>query len=149
MDLKPGTPSKPSKSTPSSSAPAPTAASKTPRRAKVVDGYHVATTVRAMVVPGSQAVKHQAESEGLDRIFKTAGFEWREPGCSMCLGMNPDILSQASGVHRQAPQTSKAARAEEAAPPPQPAMAAAAAITATSPTSAPGSSIKRLLAPSF
>jgi 3-isopropylmalate/(R)-2-methylmalate dehydratase large subunit len=61
--------------------------------AKVVDGYHVATTVRAMVVPGSQAVKHQAEAEGLDRIFKTAGFEWREPGCSMCLGMNPDILS--------------------------------------------------------
>jgi 3-isopropylmalate/(R)-2-methylmalate dehydratase large subunit len=61
--------------------------------AKVVDGYHVATTVRAMVVPGSQAVKHQAEAEGLDRIFKSAGFEWREPGCSMCLGMNPDILS--------------------------------------------------------
>jgi 3-isopropylmalate/(R)-2-methylmalate dehydratase large subunit len=60
--------------------------------AKVVDGYHVATTVRAMVVPGSQAVKHQAEEEGLDTIFKTAGFEWREPGCSMCLGMNPDIL---------------------------------------------------------
>ncbi len=61
--------------------------------AKIVDGYHVATTVRAMVVPGSQAVKHQAESEGLDHIFKSAGFEWREPGCSMCLGMNPDILS--------------------------------------------------------
>ncbi|MGA8939881.1 MAG: 3-isopropylmalate dehydratase large subunit [Acidobacteriaceae bacterium] len=61
--------------------------------AKVVDGYHVATTVRAMVVPGSQAVKAQAEEEGLDRIFTTAGFEWREPGCSMCLGMNPDILS--------------------------------------------------------
>ncbi|MGA7159093.1 MAG: 3-isopropylmalate dehydratase large subunit [Acidobacteriaceae bacterium] len=60
--------------------------------AKVVDGYHVATTVRAMVVPGSQAVKAQAEEEGLDRIFTTAGFEWREPGCSMCLGMNPDIL---------------------------------------------------------
>jgi 3-isopropylmalate/(R)-2-methylmalate dehydratase large subunit len=60
--------------------------------AKVVDGYHVATTVRAMVVPGSQAVKHQAEAEGLDTIFKSAGFEWREPGCSMCLGMNPDIL---------------------------------------------------------
>ena len=60
--------------------------------AKVVSGYHVATTVRAMVVPGSQAVKHQAEQEGLDTIFKTAGFEWREPGCSMCLGMNPDIL---------------------------------------------------------
>ena len=60
--------------------------------AKVVDGYHVAAKVRAMVVPGSQAVKHQAEAEGLDRIFKSAGFEWREPGCSMCLGMNPDIL---------------------------------------------------------
>jgi 3-isopropylmalate/(R)-2-methylmalate dehydratase large subunit len=60
--------------------------------AKVVKGHHVATKVRALVVPGSQAVKRQAESEGLDAIFKTAGFEWREPGCSMCLGMNPDIL---------------------------------------------------------
>jgi 3-isopropylmalate/(R)-2-methylmalate dehydratase large subunit len=45
-----------------------------------------------MVVPGSQHVKKQAEEEGLDRIFRAAGFEWREPGCSMCLGMNPDIL---------------------------------------------------------
>jgi 3-isopropylmalate/(R)-2-methylmalate dehydratase large subunit len=61
--------------------------------AAVVRGYHVATAVRAMVVPGSQAVKAQAESEGLDRIFKEAGFDWREPGCSMCLAMNPDILS--------------------------------------------------------
>jgi 3-isopropylmalate/(R)-2-methylmalate dehydratase large subunit len=61
--------------------------------AKIVDGYHVATTVRAMVVPGSQSVKHQAEAEGLDHIFREAGFEWREPGCSMCLGMNPDILA--------------------------------------------------------
>jgi 3-isopropylmalate/(R)-2-methylmalate dehydratase large subunit len=61
--------------------------------AKIVDGYHVATTVRAMVVPGSQAVKRQAETEGLDKVFTTAGFEWREPGCSMCLGMNPDILA--------------------------------------------------------
>jgi 3-isopropylmalate/(R)-2-methylmalate dehydratase large subunit len=60
--------------------------------AKVVRGHRVATTVRAMVVPGSQKVKHQAEEEGLDDIFKSAGFEWREPGCSMCLGMNPDIL---------------------------------------------------------
>jgi 3-isopropylmalate/(R)-2-methylmalate dehydratase large subunit len=58
----------------------------------VVRGHRVATTVRAMVVPGSQAVKAQAESEGLDRIFKDAGFDWREPGCSMCLAMNPDIL---------------------------------------------------------
>jgi 3-isopropylmalate/(R)-2-methylmalate dehydratase large subunit len=60
--------------------------------AAVVRGYQVATTVRTMVVPGSQAVKAQAESEGLDRIFKDAGFAWREPGCSMCLAMNPDIL---------------------------------------------------------
>jgi 3-isopropylmalate/(R)-2-methylmalate dehydratase large subunit len=61
--------------------------------ASVVRGYHVATTVRAMVVPGSQAVKAQAEQEGLDKVFTTAGFDWREPGCSMCLGMNPDILA--------------------------------------------------------
>jgi 3-isopropylmalate/(R)-2-methylmalate dehydratase large subunit len=61
--------------------------------AQVVRGHHIATTVRAMVVPGSQSVKLQAEEEGLDAIFKTAGFEWREPGCSMCLGMNPDILA--------------------------------------------------------
>ena len=60
--------------------------------AKVVEGHHVATSVRAMVVPGSQQVKTQAEQEGLATIFTTAGFEWREPGCSMCLGMNPDIL---------------------------------------------------------
>jgi 3-isopropylmalate/(R)-2-methylmalate dehydratase large subunit len=61
--------------------------------AALVRGYHVATTVRAMVVPGSQQVKAQAEQEGLDQVFKTAGFDWREPGCSMCLGMNPDILA--------------------------------------------------------
>ena len=48
--------------------------------------------MRAMVVPGSQNVKRVAEDEGLDRIFLNAGFEWRESGCSMCLGMNPDIL---------------------------------------------------------
>jgi 3-isopropylmalate/(R)-2-methylmalate dehydratase large subunit len=61
--------------------------------ASVVRGYHVATTVRAMVVPGSQQVKAQAEKEGLDKVFTEAGFDWREPGCSMCLGMNPDILA--------------------------------------------------------
>jgi 3-isopropylmalate/(R)-2-methylmalate dehydratase large subunit len=61
--------------------------------ASVVRGHHVATTVRAMVVPGSQAVKAQAEQEGLDKVFTAAGFDWREPGCSMCLGMNPDILA--------------------------------------------------------
>ena len=60
--------------------------------AALVRGYHVATTVKAMVVPGSQSVKLQAEQEGLDQVFTTAGFDWREPGCSMCLGMNPDIL---------------------------------------------------------
>lgn len=61
--------------------------------AKVVSGYHVHPTVKAMVVPGSQQVKAQAELEGLNEVFLTAGFEWREPGCSMCLGMNPDILA--------------------------------------------------------
>jgi len=48
--------------------------------------------VRVLVVPGSQAIKHRAEEEGLDRIFRAAGFDWRESGCSMCLGMNPDTL---------------------------------------------------------
>jgi 3-isopropylmalate/(R)-2-methylmalate dehydratase large subunit len=61
--------------------------------ARIASGYKVSTHVSAMVVPGSQQVKAQAESEGLDRIFREAGFDWREPGCSMCLGMNPDILS--------------------------------------------------------
>ncbi len=60
--------------------------------AKVVDGKTVASTVQAMIVPGSGLVKEQAEMEGLDVIFKAAGFEWREPGCSMCLAMNPDKL---------------------------------------------------------
>ncbi|HVL04179.1 MAG TPA: 3-isopropylmalate dehydratase large subunit, partial [Acidimicrobiales bacterium] len=61
--------------------------------AAVLDGRRVASGMRALVVPGSFRVKTQAEAEGLDRIFTAAGFEWREPGCSMCLGMNPDILS--------------------------------------------------------
>ena len=60
---------------------------------KMVKGRKVAPGVRAMVVPGSQLVKYQAEERGLHRIFKEAGFEWRESGCSMCLGMNPDILA--------------------------------------------------------
>jgi 3-isopropylmalate dehydratase len=60
--------------------------------ALVVRGKKVAPTVHAMVVPGSGLIKHQAEEEGLDRIFLDAGFEWREAGCSMCLGMNPDQL---------------------------------------------------------
>jgi 3-isopropylmalate/(R)-2-methylmalate dehydratase large subunit len=60
--------------------------------ARVVKGYRISSSVSAMVVPGSQEVKRAAEREGLDRIFHEAGFEWREAGCSMCLGMNADIL---------------------------------------------------------
>jgi len=60
--------------------------------ARVVQGRKVSSSLQAMVVPGSQQVKRQAEEEGLDRIFTEAGFDWRESGCSMCLGMNPDIL---------------------------------------------------------
>ena len=60
---------------------------------KVVNGQKLAPNVRAMVVPGSQIIKVQAERLGLNQIFKEAGFEWRESGCSMCLGMNPDILA--------------------------------------------------------
>jgi len=62
--------------------------------AEVVDGRKVASTVRAMVVPGSQQVKAAAEAEGLDDVFRSAGFEWREAGCSMCLGMNEDTLAE-------------------------------------------------------
>jgi 3-isopropylmalate/(R)-2-methylmalate dehydratase large subunit len=60
--------------------------------AVVVDGRKVAGSVRGMVVPGSQQVKAEAEAEGLHDVFRSAGFDWREAGCSMCLGMNPDIL---------------------------------------------------------
>ena len=60
--------------------------------AKVLRGRKVAAGVRALVVPGSQQVKRQAEAEGLDRVFREAGAEWREPGCSMCLAMNDDRL---------------------------------------------------------
>jgi 3-isopropylmalate/(R)-2-methylmalate dehydratase large subunit len=62
--------------------------------AAMVEGRRVADSVRAMVVPGSQQVKATAESEGLDEVFRAAGFEWREAGCSMCLGMNPDTLTE-------------------------------------------------------
>jgi 3-isopropylmalate/(R)-2-methylmalate dehydratase large subunit len=59
----------------------------------MVKGRRIASNIRmAMVVPGSGLVKAQAEKEGLDKIFRDAGFQWREPGCSMCLGMNPDKL---------------------------------------------------------
>tara|TARA_Y100001949_G_C15959576_1_gene318598 strand:- start:367 stop:1239 length:873 start_codon:yes stop_codon:yes gene_type:complete len=61
--------------------------------ARILDGKRVHSGVHAMVVPGSTAVRRQAELEGLDRVFRDAGFEWREAGCSMCIGMNPDTLS--------------------------------------------------------
>jgi 3-isopropylmalate/(R)-2-methylmalate dehydratase large subunit len=61
--------------------------------AEVVRGKRVASTVNAMVVPGSERVRAQAESEGLHEVFRAAGFDWRTAGCSMCLGMNPDTLS--------------------------------------------------------
>jgi 3-isopropylmalate/(R)-2-methylmalate dehydratase large subunit len=58
----------------------------------VIKGYRIKPEVSAMVVPGSQSVKQAAEAEGLHKIFAAAGFEWREAGCSMCLGMNADVL---------------------------------------------------------
>jgi 3-isopropylmalate/(R)-2-methylmalate dehydratase large subunit len=66
--------------------------------AEVVRGRKVASTVDAMVVPGSQQVKTQAEAEGLDEVFRAAGFDWRSAGCSMCLGMNPDIAAPGERV---------------------------------------------------
>ncbi len=98
--------------------------------AHVAKGRHVANGVRALVVPGSGLVKRQAEAEGLDRIFLDSGFEWREPGCSMCLAMNPDKVppgercastSNRNFVGRQGP----GARTHLLSP----AMAAAAAVT--------------------
>ncbi len=99
--------------------------------AEVVKGRQVAANVRqALVVPGSGLVKRQAEAEGLDRIFIAAGFEWREPGCSMCLGMNPDQVpagercastSNRNFVGRQGPGSRTHLLS--------PAMAAAAAVT--------------------
>jgi 3-isopropylmalate/(R)-2-methylmalate dehydratase large subunit len=98
--------------------------------ASVANGRHVADGVRALVVPGSGLVKRQAEAEGLDRVFAAAGFEWREPGCSMCLAMNPDKVppgercastSNRNFVGRQGP----GARTHLLSP----AMAAAAAVT--------------------
>jgi 3-isopropylmalate/(R)-2-methylmalate dehydratase large subunit len=99
--------------------------------AAIAQGRHVAANVKqAMVVPGSGLVKRQAEAEGLDRIFIEAGFEWREPGCSMCLAMNPDKVpagercastSNRNFVGRQGPGSRTHLLS--------PAMAAAAAVT--------------------
>ncbi|HEX6011059.1 MAG TPA: 3-isopropylmalate dehydratase large subunit, partial [Geminicoccaceae bacterium] len=98
--------------------------------AQLVGGKRVAPTVRAMIVPGSGLVKHQAEQEGLDEVFKAAGFEWREAGCSMCLGMNPDQLQPgercASTSNRNFEgRQGKGGRTHLVSP----AMAAAAALT--------------------
>ena len=98
--------------------------------ASIVRGRHVAQGVRAMVVPGSGAVKAAAEAEGLDRVFATAGFEWRNAGCSMCLAMNDDVL--ADGV-RCASTTNRNFEGRQGRGAithlMSPAMAAAAAVT--------------------
>ena len=95
----------------------------------IVKGIKVHPKITAIVVPGSRTVKKEAESLGLDKIFKEAGFEWREPGCSMCLGMNPDQVPE--GVHCASTSNrnfegrqGKGARTHLVSP----AMAAAAAI---------------------
>jgi len=97
--------------------------------AEVIRGRRVHPRVRAMVVPGSAAVRRQAEEEGLDRVFKEAGFDWRHAGCSMCLGMNPDVLQPgercASTSNRNFEgRQGKGGRTHLVSPP----MAAAAAI---------------------
>ena len=97
--------------------------------ADIIKGRKVSPGVVALVVPGSQSIKKQAEAEGLDKVFKEAGFEWRESGCSMCLGMNPDILQpgerSASTSNRNFEgRQGRDARTHLVSPP----MAAAAAI---------------------
>jgi 3-isopropylmalate/(R)-2-methylmalate dehydratase large subunit len=97
--------------------------------AKIANGYKVKDGVRALVVPGSQVVKGQAEEEGLDKIFLDAGFEWREPGCSMCLGMNTDVANPGDRIASTSNRNfegrqGKGARTHLVSP----AMAAAAAI---------------------
>ena len=98
--------------------------------AAVAKGRKLASHVRAMVVPGSGLVKRQAEAEGLDRVFTEAGFEWREPGCSMCVGMNPDRLAPgercaATSNRNFEGRQGKGGRTHLMSP----AMAAAAAVT--------------------
>jgi 3-isopropylmalate/(R)-2-methylmalate dehydratase large subunit len=98
--------------------------------AGVLDGHTVASGVYAMVVPGSQAVKAQAEREGLDEVFRRAGFDWRSAGCSMCLGMNPDVAAPGERVASTSNRNfegrqGRGARSHLVSPQ----MAAAAAIT--------------------
>lgn len=99
--------------------------------AKIAQGRHVASGIKAFVVPGSERVKQAAEAEGLDQIFTAAGFEWREPGCSMCLAMNPDklqgsqISASSSNRNFKGRQGSASGRTLLMSP----AMVAAAAVT--------------------
>ena len=81
--------------------------------AELLKGKKIADNVSAMVVPGSGLVKEQAEKEGLDKIFIEAGFEWREPGCSMCLGMNPDQLNPKKDVHQHQTEILREDKVEE------------------------------------
>jgi 3-isopropylmalate/(R)-2-methylmalate dehydratase large subunit len=99
--------------------------------ARIVRGRHVAPHVTALVVPGSAAVKQAAEREGLDRVFRDAGFEWRGAGCSMCLGMNPDKLN---GNQVCASSSNRNFKGRQGSPTGRtllmsPAMVAAAAVT--------------------
>lgn len=96
---------------------------------KIVDGYEVADNIRALIVPGSQLVKETAEKEGLDKIFTKAGFEWRDSGCSMCLGMNTDVAKPGERIASTSNRNfegrqGEGARTHLVSPP----MAAAAAI---------------------
>jgi len=97
--------------------------------ARVVEGRKVSRDVAAMVVPGSAQVKAQAEREGLDEVFRAAGFDWRGAGCSMCLGMNPDVAAPGERVASTSNRNfegrqGRGARSHLVSP----AMAAAAAI---------------------
>ena len=99
--------------------------------ARVAEGRKVTSDVRALVVPGSHEVRDQARSEGLDEIFKAAGFDWREPGCSMCLAMNPDKLQ---GRELCASSSNRNFKGRQGSPTGRtllmsPAMVAAAAVT--------------------
>ncbi len=99
--------------------------------AKIAKGRRVAPDIKAFVVPGSEQVKKEAEAEGLDQIFKEAGFEWRDPGCSMCLAMNPDKLQ---GSQLSASSSNRNFKGRQGSPTGRtllmsPAMVAAAAVT--------------------
>jgi 3-isopropylmalate/(R)-2-methylmalate dehydratase large subunit len=97
--------------------------------AEVVKGRKVADGIRAMVVPGSGLVKAAAEAEGIAEVLIEAGFDWRDPGCSMCLGMNPDQLAPGERARRPPTATSRAAGVQGRTHLVSPAMAAAAALT--------------------